>query len=266
MLAPLYSGLVEVKKLLGGMRKMFSQSASKSVLFPIVLVTLGVFSSSEVAAELEEEIPLGLEAVTGMRSEYIHRGFKLSQQVLDFQLEGEVALADDKFLGYGAWYATATGDGDFSETGVKLNYTQDAGDWHYYLSLNYRSQHNSIFDSGLDFTAKLSYFFSESERHSHQLSLLASYDTGAEGYYAALEYVNYTAMGDNAYFSFKTGVSAVSEYYTRDGANDVYGRLSYTYNVTQQVSISPFVGFSYQLDDQNGSDSAFGGLWFEVSF
>ena len=38
------------------------------------------------SAEIQNEIPLGIEAVTGYRTEYVHRGFKLADDVFDFQL------------------------------------------------------------------------------------------------------------------------------------------------------------------------------------
>jgi hypothetical protein len=39
-----------------------------------------------VVAEVESNIPLGVEAVTGYRTEYIHRGMSLADDVIDFQL------------------------------------------------------------------------------------------------------------------------------------------------------------------------------------
>ena len=186
----------------------------------------------------------------------------------DFQLEGEIALADDKFLGYGAWFATGAGSEDFSETGVKLTYTQDINSWQYYASLIYKEQNNSLFDSGLEGLASLRYYFAESEQSSHSISAILSYDNGAEGFYGAIEYNNYIALNKDSYISLKTGISAASDYYERDGLNDLYARLSYTYNLTKQVSLTPYIGTSIQLDGDNEENSnfLFGGLWFEVSF
>jgi hypothetical protein len=49
--------------------------------------------------------------------------------------------------------------------------------------------------------------------------------------------------------------------------NDVYGRVSFTYHISETVSITPFVGGSVLLDDQDaGDDQAYGGVWFEVRF
>ena len=43
-------------------------------------------------AEVESDLPLGLEVVTGIRSSYVFRGFDLADTLIDVQLEGELAL------------------------------------------------------------------------------------------------------------------------------------------------------------------------------
>lgn len=236
----------------------------------LISVSLMTFSSF-LSAEVESELPIGIEAVTGIRSEYIHRGFQLSQRTFDFQLEGEVTLSENLYLGYGAWYATETSRGNFSETGAKLSLLKDMENYQWFSSVSYRELSNSVFDSGVEVTTGLDYLFSdkamgEMNTLSQKVGLLASYDSGADGWYAAFEYNAYQTFGENAYVSFKAGVSATSDYYNRDGLNDFYSRVSYTYNLTKQVSLTPFAGASLQLDDKNGKDFLYGGVWFEVSF
>jgi hypothetical protein len=49
--------------------------------------------------------------------------------------------------------------------------------------------------------------------------------------------------------------------------NDAYGRLSLTHHISDTVSITPFVGGSILIDDDDeGDDQSFAGLWFEVRF
>ncbi len=75
------------------------------------------------------------------------------------------------------------------------------------------------------------------------------------------------AVTQKAIFSLKTGVSYVDSYYGRDGFNDAYGRASLTYLISETVSVTPFVGGSILLDDNDaGDDKAFAGIWFEVRF
>ena len=53
--------------------------------------------SPPLHAELESDIPLGLELVTGIRSGYVFRGFDLADTLIDVQLEGEMALGAQSF-------------------------------------------------------------------------------------------------------------------------------------------------------------------------
>ena len=45
-------------------------------------------------AEVENDIKLGIEAVTGIRTGYIHRGYDLADASLEFQLQAEFALSN----------------------------------------------------------------------------------------------------------------------------------------------------------------------------
>jgi len=227
-----------------------------------ILTLSSVFSH----AEEENQLPLGIEAVTGFRSEYVYRGFQHAQQVLDFQLEGEVTLKDGYYLGYGAWYGTGTGSDDFSETGLKISLTYDIDEWQWYNSIKYRDLNESEFDSGVEFTSQLTYFLSESAKHSREISGIVSYDSGAEGLYGAVEFVTYQAVSDDAFITFKTGASFTDDYYQTSGANDIYSRISFTYNISKQVSVTPFAFGSLNLANDGRSDYIGAGLWFEMSF
>jgi len=154
---------------------------------PLTLLTCCL--TAQIYAEVENEIPYGIEAVTGFRSEYVYRGFNLAEDsVLDFQIEAEIA--------------------------------------------------ESFFDSGIDFGIFASWQFNE----DFGLSTGASYDTGADGFYAYLEGNWSKTLSDDAFVSLKTGVSYVSDYYERNGINDIYIRLSLTYHISETVSVTPFVG------------------------
>jgi len=48
--------------------------------------------------------------------------------------------------------------------------------------------------------------------------------------------------------------------------NDFHTRLTYTYAISDQVSFTPFIGSSIQIEDKDNHDLLYGGLWFEVIF
>ena len=231
-------------------------------IIPLTLLALSL--STVISAEVESEIQWGVEAVTGYRSNYVYRGFELSESTLDFQLEAEFALSNKLSLNLGGWYATETGAGDFDEAAGFLHLRHQTTD-HLTLGISatYRDFNRSMFESGVDVGAFGTWHFCR----DFGITLGGSYDTGAEGWYGHIE-TNWTKpLSDNAFFSLKTGVSAVDDYYGRDGFNDAYARVSLTYNISDTVSITPFVGGSALLDSNDiGDDTAFGGIWFEVRF
>lgn len=224
------------------------------------------FCVSSLLAQDEEEIPLGLEAVTGFRSEYVHRGVTLAQRTMDFQLEGELTLSKDLYLGFGAWYATELSQSEFSELGTRLSLVKDFEKFQWRGAIKYRDySDDSAAVSGFELDSKLQYFLPSSDALSQNLSVLASYDTGADGWYGALEYNLYPVLSEDAYLAFKFGVSAVEDYYGRSGFNDFYARFSGTYNINKFISVTPFVGTSIQFDSKH-RDSVYAGIWFETSF
>lgn len=243
---------------------------------PITLLTLCLSSLLEaediIDAAIEEnsEIKFGIETVSGYRSGYNYRGFELSEDTLDFQIESEIALDNNLFLNIGAWYATETGDGDFDESAffANLRYTQTES-LTLGVSATYRAidQGDTILSASIDNGVELGFFASFQLNDNLATTAGVYYDTGADGFYNNLE-LNYSnPVSDKAFYSLKSGVSAVANYYGRDGLNDFYARASITYNISDTVSVSPFVGTSLLLDsDDEGDSTTYGGIWFEVSF
>ena len=238
------------------------------LFLPLTLLVCSI--PVQLSADVENEIPFGIEAVTGIRSEYVYRGFTLAEDsVLDFQLESEISINDDTYLNVGAWYATESGDGDFDESAffARLSF-QKTEKLTLGISATYRDFGNSVFESGVDLGVFASYQLCE----DFSINGGAYYDFGAEAWYANVETNWSKTINDKSYVSLKTGVSYVNDYFGRDGINDLYARLSYTYHISETVSVTPFVGTSILIDDDSNvagvinDDSTFGGLWFVVRF
>lgn len=236
----------------------------------LTLSLLSLCLPTQLSAEIEDELSLGIEAVTGFRSGYVHRGFELAEGTLDFQIEGEIALNNHTFLNVGAWYATETGDGDFDETAFFTHLRFEKSEkLTLGLSATYRSFSHStpplsvMLEDGVDVGAFATWHFCK----GFNATAGAYYDTGAEAWYGHLETRWSKVVSEKSFFTLKTGISYVDDYYGRDGMNDAYSRISFTYHVSETVSLTPFVGGSVLLDsDDPGDDHAFGGIWFEVRF
>jgi len=89
---------------------------------------------------------------------------------------------------------------------------------------------------------------------------------GVDGIYLNSELEWSQIISEKSFVTIKAGLSWVSEYLERDGLNDFHTRLTYTYAISDQVSFTPFIGSSIQIEDKDNHDLLYGGLWFEVIF
>lgn len=213
-------------------------------------------------AEVESNIPWGVEAVTGYRSESVHRGFQVADDVFDFQLETEVALSDEWTINFGAWYATGTGtENDFSEVSGLAELRYDTKQWSAGWMLGYRDFTETFIQDGWETGPFFTYHFNE----DLDLRTELLYDEGAESFYATVALSWSKALNAKSFVAVKGGVSVVDDFYGSEGFHAADLRFSYTYLVAPNVSFTPFVGTSLGLDDV-ADDALFAGVWFEVTF
>lgn len=214
------------------------------------------------SAEIQNEIPLGIEAVTGYRTEYVHRGFKLADDVFDFQLQTEIVLSDHWSVNIGGWYATATSNSsDFSEIAGFVDLRYDQRDYSAGIAVGFRDFTDTLFRDAIE----VGPYYSWHVNDDVAVTFALTYDSGADAWYGKTEVSWSKVMSDKSFISALAGISMVDQYYDRDGFNDIFGRVSYTYKVAQNVSLSPFIGTSLGLDEPDES-RLFGGVWFEVTF
>lgn len=213
-------------------------------------------------AELDSEIRLGVEAVTGARTDYVHRGFQLASSSLDFQAEAEITLSNESSLHLGFSHL-AESAGDFTET---TSYLEFSHRFNHRLtggaSFTYRDRDASILAGGLDLGLFTSFEINDDWRWINEIN----FDLGVEGIYANSEVEWSAVLSEKSFITLETGLSYVSSYLDRSGLNDLHARLAYTYAWSDQISFTPFLGASIQLEDDNADDIIYAGLWFEVIF
>lgn len=214
--------------------------------------------TTPAVAEVESEIPLGIEAVTGLRSAYVRNGIDAADAVLDFQLETEIALTNETFLTLGAWHV-AESSGDFNETAISAQLTHEWDSLSLTGELSYHSFDSLILESGIDLSLELLY----SINRDVSLSGRIGYDEGAESIYGQLQFDYSRPLGEDAYWAFRSGITLADDYYGLSGLTEIYSRLSLTYNINSQLSVTPFVGISEAPD---ADTTAYAGFWFAVSF
>jgi len=213
-------------------------------------------------AEVDSEIPLGIEAVTGLRSSYVHRGYELADTSLDFQMEAEITLSDETWINLGLAHL-AESDGDFSETSA---YFEISHQWHKKFitgtSLTYRDRNSSLLKSGLDLGFFAAYSINDDWKWRNELN----FDFGEDGVNFATEIEWSQVISDQSFVTIKSGISFLSNYPDRDGLNDIFARIAYTYAISDRVALTPFLGTSIQLQKHDNGDTTYGGFWFEVIF
>ena len=213
-------------------------------------------------AEVESSIPWGVEAVTGYRTEYIHRGMSLADDVIDFQLESGFAISDTLSIGLRGWYASGSASGgDFSETSGFAELRYDEKTFSAGWVLGYRSFSGSQLSDGFETGPFCSWHATADLDVNAELR----YDDGADTWYAKAELSWSKPLDQRSFVSALAGISAVGDFYDREGLNDVFLRISYTYNVAPNISLTPFLGSSIGLDEK-ADDYGYAGIWFEVSF
>jgi len=228
----------------------------------VLLFCLSPFASISAQAEIENDIKLGIEAVTGMRSGYVYRGYDLADASLEFQLQAEFALSNQSALNFGLWHL-AESDGDFSGSSAYLELDHRIGEQLWFGgSITYRELDHSPLDSGVDLGA----YFRYRPHDDWTLSGELHYDFAADGWYAETDLEWSKPLSDSAFIAIRNGVSFTSNYYGGDGFHDIFTRISLTYALSDTISFTPFVGSSISLDNSARDDEAYAGFWFEVIF
>ena len=180
---------------------------------------------------------------------------------MEFQLAGQIALSNTHTIDLGLYFDTATGDGDFTETAAFIDFSKNIGDLTYTAKLTLKDYTNSTFKSGADIGGSINWIYND----TIDFTALLTYDTGAKGAYGEIKASAYKEISDSSYLLFSSGVGATADYYDRSGLHHLFAKLEYTHNISDSVSISPFVGTSIGIHD-DAQNSLHGGIYFAVSF
>lgn len=221
-----------------------------------------IASISPCLADPATDIPLGIEVVTGYRSEYVHRGFELAQDLIDVQAEAEIALSDEWVLNLGGSYGTGSGRGDFSETAAYFDLRYETEQWTAGIATTWRDYQDSFFADGFDLAPRFTWHLTE----DWDLGAGMAYDTGDGGWYGNVEAAWSKPLGESSFLGATAGTSWTEDYYGSNGWHDAYARLTWTYAFNDHVAITPFAGTSISTGSGPGANQLYAGAWFEVNF
>ncbi len=209
-----------------------------------------------------DDLPWGVEVVTGYRSEYAQRGFRLARDVIDAQIEMEIALSNEWILNLGGWYASATGNGDFTEAAAFFDLGYDTEAWTAGIRTTFRNYDHALFDDGVEIQPSFTWHLGE----DWDFALSAGYDTGADGWYGAADVEWSKPTGESSFISVLAGLGIAEDFYGSSGWHDLHTRISWSYAINRHVAVTPFLGASLPLRSGPAASSLFGGVWFEVNF
>ncbi len=221
-----------------------------------------IASISPCLADPAADIPLGIEVVTGYRTEYVHRGFELAQDLIDVQAEAEIALSNEWVLNLGGSYGTCSGRGDFSETAAYFDLRYETEQWTAGIATTWRDYQDSFFADGFDLAPRFIWHLTE----DWDLGAGLAYDTGDGGWYGNVEAAWSKPLGESSFLGATAGTSWTEDYYGSNGWHDAYARLTWTYAFNEHVAITPFAGTSISTGSGPGSNQLYAGAWFEVNF
>jgi hypothetical protein len=213
------------------------------------------------SAEVETEIPFGIEAVTGFRSDLVERGFKLGENILDVQLQSELTIDDEWSIGFGALHATASGSSSYEESRGYFQVICEDGALRYGWHAAYRDVQSDIWRDGWETGP----FVSLALHDDVAAGIKLLYDHGAQGYYGEANLTWSYLVSESSFLTLDGGAGVVADYYGRDGVHDLHMRLAYTYNVAKNVSFTPFLGGSLGIHEA-AVDQIYSGIWLEVTF
>lgn len=226
-----------------------------------LVIFLGALTCSAADEFGTDEIPYGVEVLTGYRSSYVDRGFRLSQDLIEVQFSGELALSDHWMTEWGGWYGSETGSGNFEQISGFFALRRDFDEWSSGFNATWSSYQHPVFQDGVNFGP----FLDWSPNRDWRVGGKLSYDTGADGWHGQVEAEWSPVTGENSYLSVLTSLGVADDFYGGSGLHDLQARVGWTYQVNRHVAVTPFVGASIGLDSV-AQDSIFSGLWFAVNF
>ncbi len=218
------------------------------------IAALGTLGSSA------EDVPYGVEFLGGIRSGYHQRGMRLSNDLIDLQLQSRLTLEDAVSVNMAIWRA-AEASGDFNEFGALASISREYGEYSVAFELAYHSYDSEKVESGLEASALVDYSLTD---HTSVYGSVSS-NTAVQNLYAQVGWSGSHKVSKDSYIQVKSELHMAQNYFGREGLYDLTSRLNYTYNISEMMSLTPFLSSSIPLDDKEDFNLSTG-VWVEVFF
>lgn len=209
---------------------------------------------------IAEDIPYGVELVTGLRTGYHQKGIELADDLIDLQLQSNITLSESSSLNIALWQGAEV-SGDFQELGAVVGLTRSYDTFSFSGEVSYLGYESSIVSSGVEVSLGADYELKENIYLYGSLG----YHSGAESFIAQGGVSGSHRLTDDSFIEAKAELNLANSYFSREGIYDLTSRVSYTYNVSSFLSATPFLSSSIPLDGEADFDLS-AGMWLEVFF
>lgn len=220
---------------------------------------------AEVVADsaVSSEIPLGIEAATTYRTDYLLRGSRMAQDVLDFQLQAGYSFDDRSTLDFTAWRVQGgmpTDDRDFTENGIRALRAWQFDHVQVGVEAIWRDQREPV-DGDLELGPQIQWQISPDLLWELRLTYLNEISR----WYGESNLEWSRALSEKAFWSVQAGLGVAEAFASNNEWHQAGLKFSYSYALLSQVSLVPYVGYSLGLGDEV-PDVFHGGIRLQLRF
>lgn len=209
-------------------------------------------------------IPIGIEAATTYRSDYLIRGQRNAGEVLDFQMQAGYSFSNQSTLDLTAWRVQGTSPNsnrDYTENGVRAYKAWNVERFQLGIEGIWRDQQDQQFDEGLELGPALQWQLNPDLKCGVNLTYLNS----SSRWYGQTTIDWSRVINEKAFWGVQAVVGITDAFASSNEWHQAGLICSYSYALLSQVSIVPYAGYSLGLSD-SAPDLFHGGIRLQLRF
>lgn len=243
-------------------------SAWHMLKFPLLVCVMASSSSGyQGTPALSEEmrrspIHLGVQLMTGVRTDSIWRGREIAHQVLESQIASSFALNND-------WALSGEFDYNHGFSSRETSHATLYSELQYYLGEEMTVGplaagqwfNNCVFRNGMD----LGGVWRWNPTRDWETQVQCLYDTGQEGWYSQIAVTWQPLISESTAWQSTIALGGVKDYFGTSGANEVMLRTGFLIRMGAYFRLQPFIAYSWGVGNEN-TRRLYGGCWFIWQF
>ena len=200
---------------------------------------LSIITLTGLCSVSTADIPVGIEWLSGLRSEYLHRGIQNTGSLTELQLQSSYSLSQDESVELSLWQLGGR-ESSFAEYGAELGYTLSAGRSTITPLVRYRE----IVDGLETSTAELGVVMSYDWNDDFSTSFEVSYQEAEAAMMASLSAEYSYVLTEDSYLVGQLALHSADDYHGLSGLYDVTVTLRYVHHLNDSLTVTPFAQIS----------------------